>query len=286
MLQRVTALAWFRNRIWAASYGTGLFVLKGQQWQPWMPEAIPRFLTCLSADSQRLWFGTWMEGKIGYLDTDLHPHFISLPKLTTPRFVYRNSCLASEDSSVWLGTDGYLLNYDTQENDWQLILAVGSVNSIQRMASLLWVGTDETLMVLEKKRNVPCSLRIVINQMRVSSLATDGDTLWLGGQLKEEGCIGQYVVSERRFVPVRVPIKGWINDITPMKNHLFFSVGSGSRSFDYGEEFPHGGVFIYNKRSRQWHRVKFISLTDVWCLLKVGQILYIGGYAGVQRIRV
>lgn len=280
-LQRVTGLAWFQNRIWAASYGAGLFFLDGKRWQHWDDKTVPRFLTCLSANNQQLWYSTWMEGKIGYLDVGLRSLTIPLPELVTPRFVYRNNCLIADGASVWIGTEGYLLGYSMQAKDWTTILSVGAVRSLQKRHSSLWVSTEESLMVLDLKQSVPCLLRVALRQVEISALALDGDTLWLGGQLRSRWRVGQYSISKERFVPVNAPFEGWVNAIVATTDRVFFAVGSGSRSFYEGEGFSGGGVFLYDKRRRSWSRVES-SLADAWCLLKVGQTLWVGGFAGVQ----
>lgn len=281
--KRVSALAWFQGRIWAATYGSGLFVLDGQRWRQWQDKTIPRFLTCLYANKQWLWYGTWMEGRIGFLGPDLHAFTVPLPKLVASRFVHRNNCLTINGSTVWIGTQGYLLSYDTRQKDWMMILPVGSVNALQPMHSSLWLGTEDSLMVLDRKRGIPCLLRVVLDRIEVSCLIADGDNLWLGGQLGEGRCVGRYSFGSNRLVPMRTPFKGSVQAIVATRNRVFVGVGSGSMSFE-SSECAEGGVFVYDKRSRWWNKIEPLQITDVWSLLVVGQSLLVGGYAGLQVV--
>lgn len=282
---RVTSLAWFGGRVWAASYGAGLFVYEGGIWRP-VNKQIPRFITCLSADAHRLWYGSWMTGQVGYLDADHRAHPVALPRLITPRSAYRVNCLTISGPSVWFGTEGYLLEYRLDDDEWVSLLRLGEVLSLAGADSSLWVGTKEGLIVVERTQHTPYSVRLIKDRLEVSAIFSGGSSLYLGTYSERGGYIQRYSVRTGHFKRLGKFLPGQVSDIVVAGTQLFAGVGSGNITQDGEEEFFRGGVFAYSFQERYWYRVEPVELRDVWCLLRVGETLWIGGYAGVQQIRI
>lgn len=280
---QVTSLAWFRGYVWAASYGRGLFVYEGENWRL-MNVQVPRFITCLSAEGQRLWYGSWMTGQVGYLDIAYRSRTVPLPRLVTPRFAYRVNSLTASGSSVWFGTMGYLLEYSLDDDEWISLLRLGEVLSLAAVGSSLWVGTKEGLTVVERTQDTPYSVRLIRNQIEVSTIVSEDSSLYLGTYSKGGGHIQRYSIHTGRLESLGTALPGRVSGIVVAGTQLFAGVGSGNITQDDGKEFSEGGVFAYDSQERRWYRIETVQLKDVWCLLRVGRTLWIGGYAGVQQI--
>lgn len=281
---RVTALAWFQNQVWAADYGNGLFVRDGSGWQR-IDANVPRFITGLLADGQRLWYGLWMTGQVGYLDSDYRAHTIPLPRLVTPRFVYRVNCLTACGSSAWFGTQGYLLEYSINEGEWTRLLRLGEVLSLCGTGSSVWIGTDESLAVLDRNQQPSPAVKTVCQGMKVSAIASGRDGLYFGGYSAGGWRVQKYSIREGRITPLDKPLPGWVSAIIVDGETVFAGVGSGSKT-QQAEEFSQGGVFSLDRQANRWTRLRSVRLTDVWCLLKVGKTLWVGGYAGIQEVHL
>lgn len=281
---RVTALAWFQNTLWAASYGRGLYVNNGAGWRP-APIRTSRYITCLSSDGQRLWYGTWMTGQVGYIDTELRHQIIPLPRLITPRFAFRVNCLTVDESAVWYGTDGYLLNYNIDNSEWASVLNLGTIVALAKMGSFLWVGTEDSLISVAKSRELPYEIRVLRENVKVSSIYPATESLYLGVYERGGWYIQEYSPKTERLSVLDGKLPGWISGIAASKNKIFAAVGSRDITQVKHTEFVEGGLFVLDCHKGVWVKERSAKVTDAWCLLKVNDTLWVGGYSGIQQLR-
>jgi hypothetical protein len=287
----VVALCGFRGQLWAACYGQGLFFWDGRRWH-FQPRS-PKYITGLSADADRLWFCTWMEGEIGFVRRErTSPIMIPLPRLVTPRFAYRNLCITADTSNVWVGSQSYLLCLDKgskeQKPEWKLVIASGSISSIVSIKNGTWVASRELWVYREDARGF--SFRAIRSDISITNMALDpsGKELWVSSDDEREQTLWRYETGNGRWeavVKFAISPTSTVTAILPLKRSIYVSVGS------YGftatpTSSVQGGVGVYDRRSHQWRWLEGIRIRDVKSLAIFKNHLWIGGAEGIQAIQV
>lgn len=268
-LKRVTALESHKGNLWVAAYEEGLFVWEGSKWRK--QNGVPPYLTSLSSDGNYLWYGTWMQGKIGYLKASRVTQ-IPLPRLVVPRFAYRVTCIVASESAVWLGTQGYLIRYDVEAGDWSHLVSVGTVDALLGLPQGLWLcAGGQVLHVQHSPNHFSVATVPAFTGVSVSVLAIAGDALWVGASRQAQPLLGKYQVKDGRLQWSEVPSRGFVRAILQVGNNVFVGL----------EE---GGVWRYYQREDRWERVATNLVESVSCLVKVGHSLVIGGEEGVEFI--
>jgi hypothetical protein len=289
--QNVIALATFRGQLWAACYGKGLFFWDGRQWH--LYPRCSRYITGLFADADCLWFCTWMEGNIGFVNgAHRPPTLIPLPRLVTPRFVYRNQCIAANPSKVWVGSETHLLRLQKGSREempeWDLVLASDIVISIVPLKHSAWIATTGGLWVYTEVDH-EFSFRAVRSDLSITSMALDSSSreIWLGSA---DGTLWRYEMGNRRWESVvKFPIRDSKANITAIhlvNRFVYVAVGCaavGSLGFKaMPASSAKGGVIVYDRRSRQWQWLEGIQIRDVRSIITFENCLWVGGAEGVQ----
>jgi len=114
-LRYVVGMVFFKNHLWVASYGQGLYFYNYGKWHK--RADITPWISCLASDNKEIWIGTWMEGYIGLIKANGRYNVIHLPTILVSRGVYRVNCILLDREKVWVGTDGYLLRYCKKRGD-------------------------------------------------------------------------------------------------------------------------------------------------------------------------
>lgn len=271
-IDKVKALEWHRGKIWAASYGKGLFIWDGDSWQ--MKDASDEFVTCLSSEGERLWYGTWMNGEIGYLESQRSSVVkVPLPRLITPRFAYRVTKILSSRSSVWLGTDGYLLRYDVETGDWSHLISVnGTVEVLARSSQGLWLSTGiDVYRVKDDSGSFSLTAVSAFRGMSVSALVSVNETLWVGAVQKAQSLLGKYRVKDGHVQWSKIPSRQPVGAILVSGEYVFAGLEGG-------------GLWRYHQRTRNWERIKTQRVRSICSLAKAGQSLIVGGEEGIEVV--
>lgn len=288
-LKNITSLVWYKGRLWAASYGKGLFIWDNGKWQQYKYH-VSKYITCLAVDNKdkKLWYGTWMEGEIGYIiDENIRPIKILLPQLITPRWIYRNLCILVNDKFIWIGTQGYLLRYSKDICDWDLIIHIGEVNAlVSTKNKTIFIGSDEGLFKLDFNHNL--TITKILSDIKITYLAEDNNNLWIAGIKNNKFLLGQYLCQTNNINYFDIALNNSITAIISSKTKVYFAEGSDSFSFNENKTLRHlGRIIIYDKQNQKWMYIRQnIKIKDIKCILIKNGNLWIGGKEGIQCIKL
>lgn len=273
-LKRVMALERHRGALWAAAYGEGLFVWERDKWR--QRQGVSAYITSLSSAGNRLWYGTWMQGYIGYLEGSKVAQ-MPLPRLVVPRFAYRVNCLIASHSEIWVGTQGYLIRseigspYDDAE--WEHLVSVGMVESLVLTPRGLWLCADGRVLLVERSPNrFSVALVPVFAGVSVSVLASaPNNALWVGANRQGQAFLGKYRISDGKLWWSKIPSQGDVKAILEVGDYVF--VGLGEK-----------GLWRYHQKEGRWEHRTTKQVTKVECLAQFGSSLVIGGEQGVEFV--
>jgi hypothetical protein len=289
--RNLVALTVFRRQLWAAYYGQGLYFLDGKQWR--FQQRCPKYITGVFADVDRLWFCTWMEGEIGFVKHAYAPPTrIPLPRLVTPRFAYRNYCIAASETEVWVGSQTYLLRLQKgsreETPEWDLVIPIPSdiVYSIVPHANGVWIAAAGGLWVFRENPQ-GFQFQLVRSDLSISHIAIDPDrkTLWVGSKNAKEGALWLYEIESGRWnLVVKFPIRDDKTEVTailPSSRFVYASIGSCSFTAETAVSAK-GGVGLYDKKSGQWYWLEGLQGKDIKSLAVFEGNLWVGGADGIR----
>jgi hypothetical protein len=287
--RNVVALTVFRRQLWAACYGQGLYFLDGKQWR--FQQRCPKYITGVFADVDRLWFCTWMEGEIGFVKHAYAPPTrIPLPRLVTPRFAYRNYCIAASETEVWVGSQTYLLRLQKgsreETPEWDLVIPSDLVYSIVPHANGVWIATAGELWVF-RENSQGFQFQLVRSDLSISRIAIDPDrkTLWVGSKNGKEGALWLYEIESGRWnLVVKFPIRDDKTEVTailPSSRFVYASIGSCGFTAEPADSAK-GGVGLYDKKSGQWYWLEGLQGKDIKSLAIFEGNLWVGGADGIR----
>lgn len=271
-LKRVMALEKHRGTLWVAAYGEGLFRWEGGKWR--QQKGVSAYITSLSSAGNRLWYGTWMQGYIGYLEGSKAVQ-MPLPRLVVPRFAYRVNCLIASQSEIWVGTQGYLIRGEIEsrydDKEWKHLVSVGSVDSLVLTPRGLWLCADGRVLLVERSPNhfsvasVPAFAGVSVS---VLALARD-NALWVGANRQGQAFLGKYRTSDGKLGWNKIPSQGDVKAILEVGDYVFVGLGKG-------------GLWRHHQKARRWEHRTTKQVTTVEHLAHFGSSLVIGGEQGVE----
>ena len=292
-LRNVAALAEFQGSVWASCYGEGLFVYEKQGWR--RVQGASRYITGLAIDAKSLWYCTWMEGEIGYV-ANKQVARLRLPTLLTPRFVFRNYCIAVDEKSVWVGSMGGLLRLEKGDNEaapeWDLVIGTDGIGPSVITpfpggayfdggsyfdGSGLWkIEIRADRLVVEK----------VQADIFVTGLAFDVDreVLWVSSPES----LWRYYVKVNRLEHVVKILSGrgseLIQSILPTERGVYMAVGLPDLTTD-ARPPAKGGVVVWHREDGRWEWLDGIRVRNARCLVRHQGSLVVGGREGVQMVQ-
>jgi ligand-binding sensor domain-containing protein len=282
----VVDMVFFRNQLWVASYSQGLYFYDHGKWHK--RTDITPWISCLVSNNNEIWFGTWMEGYIGYIEANGYYKIIHLPTILASRGVYRVNCILLNKEKVWVGTDGYLLRYCKKIRDWDLLLSVGYISALTAQKNIIWFGTNDGLFKITTLKN-QFSLKKFMPKVEITALSIDNDILWVAGVIgpkKDKVRIWQYSLKSHQFQIINISTQLPIVSILPFKSKVLFLTGlSGFSSINYFNKSYKNNIIIYDIKSKSCKHLRFKSkLKTINCAILLDQKLLIGGMGGIQSL--
>ncbi len=281
-LRHAVGIVFFKNHLWVASYGQGLYFYNYGKWR--RRTDITPWISCLASNNKEIWIGTWMEGYIGVIKANGCYNVIHLPTILVPRGVYRVNCILLDKEKVWVGTDGYLLRYCKKKRDWDLMLSIGYISILTKQKDSIWIGTNSGLFRLIVLKN-QFYLKEVISKINITALSIDNNILWIAGvDLKNKVCIFQYMLNSHQLQIININTSLPIVSILPYKSKILFLTGySGFTSTNYPTNHKNNIIIVYDKKNEIFKYLQFKSkLKTINCTILLNHKLLIGGMGGIE----